>query len=57
MNYLSKGNLFRYIAMLRVKQLTNKGFVRLVRQNLKTVKIGLPSALCKGGEANYERAT
>ena len=43
--------------MLKVKQLTNKGFVRLVRQNLKNVKIGLPSALCKGGKANYEQAT
>ena len=43
--------------MIRVKQLTNKGFVRLVRQNLHNVEVGLLSALWKGGEANYERAT
>ena len=43
--------------MFRVKQLIEKGFVQLVWQNLKNVKVGLPSTLCKGGEANYERAT
>ena len=52
--------------MIRTKQLTNKGFVRLVRQNLQNVKLSLPNALWKGGEAkqqglaaftNKERAT
>ena len=43
--------------MVRVKRLTKKGFVRFIRQNLENVRIGLPIALCKGGEANYERAT
>ena len=43
--------------MIRIKQLTNKGFVRLARQNLKNVKLSLSNALWKGGEANYERAT
>ena len=43
--------------MIRIKQLIKKGFEGLDRQNLENVKVSLPSALCKGGEANYERAT
>jgi len=43
--------------MVRTEQLTKKDFVRFIRQNLENVKLRLPSALCKGGEANYERAT
>ncbi len=43
--------LMRLIAS---KQLIEKGFVRFIRQNLDNVKLSLPGALCKAGEANYE---
>ena len=43
--------------MLKVKLLTKKGFVDLFGKTLKTLKLNLPGALWKGGEANYERAT
>ena len=46
--------------MIRSKLLTKKGFVDLFGKTLKTLKLDLPSALWKGGEAqliNIERAT
>ena len=44
--------------MSRVKLLTEKDFVPPKADKiLKALNPGLPDALWKGGEANYERAT
>ena len=44
--------------MLKVKLLTKKGFVPpKADKTLKALKLSLPGALWKGGEANYEQAT
>ena len=40
--------------MIRVKRLTQKGFVQFIWQNPENVRIGLPSVLCKGGEAKQQ---
>ena len=45
--------------MARIKQLTNneERFCPIYSAKPENVKSGLPGAVCKGGEANYERAT
>ena len=42
--------------MVKTEQSVKEDFVRFIRQNLTSVRCGLPEDLWKACEANYERA-